>query len=90
MPTQILIKKKKIMNIKLTWHVSSFFLFSIVISKGPDTQKKKKIKSLTPLHSTNTAQETRFAKFLDSYHDPESSRQSAFSKAIPIFWYGQG
>ena len=48
MPTQVLIKKK-IMNIKLTWHVSSFFLASIVISKGSDTKKKKKIQILNPL-----------------------------------------
>ena len=51
MPIQILIKKKnanskkkKIMNIKT--HMASefsFFLSSIVISKGSDSQKKKKI-----------------------------------------------
>ena len=52
------------------WHVSSFFLSSIVISKGSNTQKKK-FKSLTPLHNTNTAQETWIAKFPDSYHEPE-------------------
>ena len=62
MPIQILIKKKnanskkkKIMNIKT--HMASefsFFLSSIVISKGSDSQKKKKFqipKSLTPLQS---------------------------------------
>ena len=61
-----------------------FFLSSIVISKGPNTQKKK-FKSLTPLHNTNTIQETQSVKFPNSYHEREFSRQSAFSKAVPIF-----